>query len=131
MTPRIKLDSQITFLTTTDLEKTSRFYEDTLGLTLVLDQGRCRIFKVSGAAYVGFCQKDTMPSTEGMIFTLVTQDVDGFCKVLRERGVKLDKQPTFNPDYNIYHCFLRDPNGYLIEIQRFEDSSWSKVVSQN
>jgi catechol 2,3-dioxygenase-like lactoylglutathione lyase family enzyme len=26
---------------------------------------------------------------------------------------------THNRDYDICHCFLRDPNGYLIEIQRF------------
>jgi len=24
----------------------------------------------------------------------------------------------------IYHCFLRDPNGYLLEIQRFLDPAW-------
>jgi len=24
-----------------------------------------------------------------------------------------------------FYCFLRDPNGYLIEIQRFEDPRWT------
>jgi len=37
-----------------------------------------------------------------------------------ERGVVFDSPPALNPKYNIYHCFLRDPNGYLLEIQRFE-----------
>ncbi len=29
-----------------------------------------------------------------------------------------------NPEYRIYHCFLRDPDGYQIEIQRFDDPAW-------
>ena len=43
-----------------------------------------------------------------------------------ERGlpVYLEKPPTLHPDFNIYHCIVRDPNGYLIEIQRFLDPAW-------
>jgi catechol 2,3-dioxygenase-like lactoylglutathione lyase family enzyme len=55
----------------------------------------------------------------------VTQEVDEYCRLLRERGVVFEKEPAFNADYQIYHCFLRDPNGYLVEIQRFEDPRWS------
>jgi hypothetical protein len=36
------------------------------------------------------------------------------------------KPPTYNERYQIYHLFARDPNGYLIEIQRFEDPRWGK-----
>jgi catechol 2,3-dioxygenase-like lactoylglutathione lyase family enzyme len=50
--------------------------------------------------------------------------VDGWCEKLREQGVQLEKEPAYNPEYKIYHCFLRDPNGYLVEIQRFEDPRW-------
>ena len=28
---------------------------------------------------------------------------------------------------HIYHCFLRDPNGYLIEIQRFLNPAWHGI----
>jgi hypothetical protein len=33
--------------------------------------------------------------------------------------IRFEKPPAANPRYNIYHCFLRDPNGYLLEIRRF------------
>ena len=56
-----------------------------------------------------------------LIFTIVTPEVDAWYEYLRERGVSFEKPPEINPRYNIYHCFLRDPNGYLIEIQRFLD----------
>jgi catechol 2,3-dioxygenase-like lactoylglutathione lyase family enzyme len=34
------------------------------------------------------------------------------------------RHPAFNADFRIYHCFFPDPNGYLLEIQRFDDPAW-------
>jgi catechol 2,3-dioxygenase-like lactoylglutathione lyase family enzyme len=56
-----------------------------------------------------------------VILTLVTDDVDGWHERFIAAGVTSEKPPQHNPTFNIYHCFLRDPNGYLLEIQRFED----------
>jgi catechol 2,3-dioxygenase-like lactoylglutathione lyase family enzyme len=95
-----------------------------LGLELWLDQGSCRIYQVSGDGYVGVCQSSgtKTPLTDkqsNVIFTLVTPQVDEWFDYLQQRGVVFEKPPTFNETYKIYHCFLCDPNGYLIEIQRF------------
>ncbi len=122
----IEIDSHIVFLATTDLARTAEFYEQTLGLPLVLDQGRCRIYKVAAEAHLGFCLRAEVPPTDGVIVTLVTDQVDEYCNHLRERGVRIEKEPAFNVEYRIYHCFLRDPNGYLVEIQRFEDPRWPR-----
>ncbi len=113
-------DQQITFLYTSDLAATAHFYEDVLGLPLALDQGDCRIYCVSRDGLLGFCRRATAPQPAGVIVTLVTQDVDGWYERLRQRGVQFEHPPARNPQYAIYHCFLRDPNGYLLEIQRFE-----------
>ena len=118
------IDSQIVFLATNDLQMTAAFYEETLGLTLALDQGKCRIYRVADKAFLGFCSKDEIPGGDGVIITLVTQDVDEWYQLLQDRGVKFEKEPAYNPEYQIYHFFLRDPNGYLVEIQRFEDPRW-------
>lgn len=116
-------EQQVTFLYTTDLAATSYFYEKLIGLPLALDQGACRIYQVSADGFLGFCEREgATPS--GVIVTFVTQDVDGWYERLSARGVAFEKAPTFNPLYNIYHCFLRDPNGYLLEIQRFHDPAW-------
>jgi catechol 2,3-dioxygenase-like lactoylglutathione lyase family enzyme len=122
--PASGFDSHITFLNTTDLEATTRFYEEVLGLTLVLDQGGCRIFQVAEEAFVGFCKREKVGPTDGVILTLVTDDVDEWSKKLDLRGISMETPPRHNPEYNIYHCFLRDPNGYLVEIQRFDDPNW-------
>ena len=117
-------DSLVTFCYTSDLGSTARFYEDVLGLPLALDQGTCRIYRVAMRAFLGFCRRPEAARPDGIILTLVAEDVDGWATRLLEKGVTLEKPPAFNPAFNIYHCFFRDPNGYLLEIQRFEDPRW-------
>ncbi|MCK5116894.1 MAG: VOC family protein [Candidatus Aegiribacteria sp.] len=121
---KTEFDSQITFLYTRNLKATAEFYEEKLNLHTVLEQGGCRIYKTAGQSFLGFCERVETGTPDGVIFTLVTEDVDGWFEKLRSEGVSFEKEPVFNPDYNIYHCFFRDPNGYLIELQRFEDPRW-------
>jgi catechol 2,3-dioxygenase-like lactoylglutathione lyase family enzyme len=119
------LDQQVTFLYTRDLAVTAHFYEEVLGLSLVLDQGSCRIYRTGGDAFLGFCERAEAPEEPaGIIITLVTDAVDAWHDHLRQRGVTFTHPPRLNPTYNIYHCFLRDPNGYLLEIQTFRDEAW-------
>jgi catechol 2,3-dioxygenase-like lactoylglutathione lyase family enzyme len=119
------IDSQITFLYTPDLAHTAHFYEDIMGLQLKLDQGACRIYQSSLNSYLGFCQRaDTFPSSvesspPPVVLTIVTSNVDEWHQYLLERNIRLEEPPATNHDYNIYHFFLRDPNGYLLEIQQF------------
>ena len=113
------IGQQITFLDTRDLARTADFYERVLGLRLARDQGTCRIYHVSGSAYVGFCQRAEALPPQGVVLTLVTDEVDRWCERLRSHGVEFIKEPAENPPYRIYNAFVRDPNGYVLEIQRF------------
>lgn len=116
----VPFEYPLVFFQTRHLARTAQFYEETLGLTLVREQENCRIYRV-GTGYIGFCQRDTAPAEpQGVILTLVTQNVDGWYERLRGVGVPFDQPPEHNPTYQIYHCFFRDPNGYLLEIQRFD-----------
>jgi catechol 2,3-dioxygenase-like lactoylglutathione lyase family enzyme len=121
-------DQQVTFIYTRDLEKSAVFYGGTLGLPLILDQGACRIYQVSRDGFVGVCRcRDDRPSSpDGIIITLVSDDVDGWHERLRQQGVEFDTPPAENAKFNIYHCFLTDPDGHQIEIQQFRDPSWPK-----
>ncbi len=124
---RPSIDQQITFLHASDLEATAKFYEEILNLALVLDQGNCRIYQTTKDSFIGFCQH--IPATEmpsGVILTLVTEEVDKWYNYLINKDVSFEKRPQQNQKYNIYHCFVRDPDGYLIEIQHFLDPDWSK-----
>jgi len=54
-----------------------------------------------------------------VVFTLVVEDVDAACAALEKAGAQVEVRPRFNPRYKIYQFFARDPNGHLIEVQRF------------
>ncbi len=125
MSPVKPIDSFITFCYTRDIESTATFYGEVLGLEMVLDQGGCRIYQVAGKAFVGFCNRAGAPEPAGVLLTFVTDDVDGWFARVKAAGATVDKEPVFNPEYQIYHCFVRDPSGYIVEIQRFEDPRWS------
>ena len=121
----VSFEQSVSFYYTSDLHRSASFWEDKVGLELVLDQGTCKIYRVSPDGFIGFCQQDK--ATPGdVIITLVTQDVDARYSLLKERGITFEKPPTFNPKFNIYHSFFRDPSGYLVEIQRFEDPNWPR-----
>lgn len=119
------IEQQVTFFYTRDLPATARFYEQIIGLALALDQGNCRIYRVSSSGFLGFCHNNSAPrQPQGVIFTLATHHVDRWYTYLREQGVTIEQPPTHNSTYNIYHFFLRDPNGYLLEIQQFLAPEW-------
>jgi catechol 2,3-dioxygenase-like lactoylglutathione lyase family enzyme len=119
------IDAQITFCYTLDLTTTSRFYSQKLGLPLVLDQGGCRIYRTAPGAYLAFCDREDSGRPSGVVLTLVTEDVDAWYEQLTGLGVAFEQEPTHNDEYGIYHCLLSDPNGYLIEIQSFDDPNWN------
>lgn len=118
-------DAQITFLPSTDLEQSRAFYEGVLGFELVVDQGTCHIFAVTDRAFLGTCQREAVEASEGVTFTIVTDDVDRWCARVIDSGARIEAGPEHNARYGIYHAFLRDPDGHRLEIQRFDDPNWS------
>ncbi|MBI9034173.1 MAG: VOC family protein [Bacteroidales bacterium] len=111
----------ITFLKCHDLNITTEFYTSIFELKMVLDQGGCRIFKINNGAFIGFCEKskDNNINTSDIIITLVTDEVDQWFSKAKKASAKVVKLPAVNEIYQIYHCFLLDPDGYTIEIQKF------------
>jgi predicted enzyme related to lactoylglutathione lyase len=126
-TMTLPIDEQITFLYCEDISKTAPFYETVLGLQLALDQGGCRIYHVVGrTGYIGICERANPRAKDGVIFTFVTQDVDAWYERITSHGISCESAPKTSPEYGIYHFFVKDPNGYLLEFQRFLDANWDK-----
>ena len=121
-------DQQVTFLLVSDLNRSTVFYGNVLGLDMILDQGDCRIFRVTGSAFVGICERRNRGDTGSILFTLVTDDVDARHASLIGAGAVCEQTPRHNEKYNVYHAFYRDPDGYLIEVQRFLDPAWPSPV---
>jgi catechol 2,3-dioxygenase-like lactoylglutathione lyase family enzyme len=97
-----------------------------MGFRMVLDQGSCRIYETSPGAYLGICERPGQVEPGGVIFTLVSPDVDAWHQRLLGHGVTVEKSPQVYEQYHVYHAFYRDPDGHLVEIQRFLDPDWNR-----
>lgn len=110
----------IVFFGSSDLEQTHQFYHGHLTLPLERDQGLCRIYRVVGGGGLGFCtHMPVVHQEKSPILTLITPDVDGVYRRLEKAQVTLLHEPQENPTFGIYHFFLKDPDGYMVEVQRF------------
>jgi len=115
----------ITFLFVSDLDSSRAFYVGALGLELVIDQGDCHIYRVTDTAFLGVCLRPDRVHDDGMIVTIVTDDVDTFHQRMVAAGVVVESEPEHSKRYGLHHAFYRDPDDHLVEVQRFDDPHWS------
>lgn len=114
-------ESFIGFYPCRDLDKTKGFYQ-AIGLELARDQGACIIFRVAAGGFLGFCQHDAaLPAHPGLILTLVLDEVEGAYGRLTALGIETEGVPKHNEVFGITHFFARDPDGYRLELQRFDE----------
>jgi catechol 2,3-dioxygenase-like lactoylglutathione lyase family enzyme len=113
---------QVTFLPTADLDATHAFYAGAVGLPLVRDQGLCRIYRTGRDAFVGFCARGyAIPRDYRVVVTLLVDDVADAHARLLARGVVPETAPKHSEAFQVTSFFVRDPNGYLLELQRFDE----------
>ena len=119
MTDSSPFDAQITFVYGSDLDRSAAFYGHVLDLELVRDQGACQIYRVATDAYIGVCDH-RVAEPGSVIITLVADDVDHWADRLSAAGYRVSG-PHANARFGVYHCFVHDPDGHLVEIQRFDE----------
>lgn len=111
----------ITFLYYRDLATARTFYEDFLGLPLVIDQGWCKIYQICHGAHVGLVDE-----TKGMNkwapikpvqLCIRVPNVDDWYAYAQAREAKSLSKLVDNDEIGIRAFVLHDPEGYQIEIQ--------------
>lgn len=119
----MKIFSPITFFYYEDIEAAASFYQDVMGLKLVEDQKWAKIFQISPASFMGVVDgskgfHQTQPKN-AVLLTFVVDDVKGWHAYLKEKGVKILREPKFDPEIQVESLFFEDPGGYSLEAQRF------------
>ena len=113
----------ITFLYYDDLDSAARFYEDIMGFKKTFDQGWAKIYSVHGSAHVGLVNGIRgyhRPSEDKpVMITVVVDSVDKWYEYFNKIGVKTLTEPQNNEEIGIRMFLLEDPEGYIIEIQKF------------
>ncbi len=118
------ITGQISWVYTDRLAPCVAFYRDALGLEVVLDAGKAMIFATSEGARIGVCEtfENRVVEPKGGMITLLVDGVgavDAWFARLEAAGVDLQGAPAMLERFGIYSFFVRDPNGYLIEVQCF------------
>jgi catechol 2,3-dioxygenase-like lactoylglutathione lyase family enzyme len=111
----------IHFYRVDSLEKAAIFYQDIMGLSLYKDQKECLIYHVEHVGHIGFCKHFPKDVITQSCITFVYQtpdEVDQMYHRLTDLGYEPSK-PETNPTFGIYHFFLKDPNGLMVECQVF------------
>ena len=117
------IKSQITFLYYKDLAEPQRFYGEIMGFELVEDQGWAKIYRIGGNAFVGLVDEAKgsrkVKEDSAVLLTLVVDDVPGWYDYLKGQGVKIVRELGQSDEIQVQYCFVEDPGGYMIEIERF------------
>ena len=104
-----------------DLPGAMEFYEEVMGFEMVVDQGWSKIYRIRDGAYVGLVDErhgyHRASEDKPVIVCLNVHDADAWYERLKERGVELERQPQESERLKIKVFMLRDPEGYVIEIQ--------------
>jgi predicted enzyme related to lactoylglutathione lyase len=117
--------SQITLLYFRNIRKAYQFYEDVLGLKPKIDQGYGRIYQVAEKAFLGVMdeKRGFLQSGQGksIMISLITEEVDQWYDTLQRKGVRLLSKPMTKEEIGIRSFLFEDPEGYILEIQKFLD----------
>ena len=116
-----KVEKLITFIYYRDLQKGIDFYENFLGFPLEIDQGFCKIYRISEAGYVGIEEDGRGTHKWNEIkpvqMCLRVPDVDAFYEYCKEANVDGLSKMFINNELKIKAFVFNDPEGYQIEIQ--------------
>ena len=113
----------ITFFYYKDLARAAKFYEEVMGFKLVQDQRWAKIFMVAENCYMGCVDGNVgyhKPSDEKpVMLTVVVDDPDAWYEHFRRHGVETLNEPHDDEGLKLRIFLLHDPEGYVIEIQKF------------
>jgi catechol 2,3-dioxygenase-like lactoylglutathione lyase family enzyme len=105
-------------VTVSDIEASTTFYRDVLGLKHLFSAPPGLAFFAAGSVRLmlnGAAKSETEKFSAAIYFKVT--DIENACGVLRERGVKFDAEPRLiakMPDHDLWMAFLRDPDRNLI-----------------
>jgi lactoylglutathione lyase len=119
--PHDETQKLITFVYYVDLPRAMQFYEDVMGLTLEIDQGWSKIYRVTPNGYVGLVDETRGSHRANAIkpvqICMRVADVDQWHAYIVGRGIEVKRAPRSNEELKIRAFVFNDPEGYQIEIQ--------------
>jgi len=125
------LSGSIVFLYSEKFEDSRHFYENDLALEVRKDLGDVVFYILPGSASSlgvvrqGVSAASTPPCSaaqagkDTVMVCLLSESVCDWHSRLTQRGRSFEQPPQRNDKFGIFNALLRDPDGYLVEIQQF------------
>ena len=111
----------ITFLYYRDLAGAMRFYEDVLGLPLVIDQGWSKIYRICPGAHVGLVDEtkgmNKWTDAKPVQICIRVPNVDDWYAYAKYKALDNLSELFVNDEIGIRAFVFDDPEGYQIEFQ--------------
>jgi catechol 2,3-dioxygenase-like lactoylglutathione lyase family enzyme len=110
-------------LLVSNMEKSTKFYKDTLGLPIkTKSKDWTEFFNKDTVLALHPAKKKTKLSTgPGMLVGFEVSDLDLTVKNLREKKVRFFKKPKEEPFGK--HAIIQDPDGHLVSIAEIKEKS--------
>lgn len=118
-------NATITWLYYKDLQYMEKFYEETLGLSLITDQGWAKIYQASNSGYIGLVDErrgmHNYTERKAVNVSFILKDLDGWFKYASENNIfELRADEIEVGPENKYRAFVGyDPEGYYMEFDTF------------
>jgi catechol 2,3-dioxygenase-like lactoylglutathione lyase family enzyme len=104
------------FVLVSDLERSRRFYVDTLGLEVLMDGAGYVRLGGAGGFHIGMEEgSPEQIGSDGIEIVIHVDDVDRRYEEMSAAGIVFDSAPADQP-WGARHAWLRDPDGYRLSI---------------
>jgi hypothetical protein len=117
--------SMVTWLYYKDLVGMQKFYEDVLGLEMIVDQGWTKIYQVSSSGFIGLVDEKrgmhSFTEQKGVTVSFIIDEIeDWFAYVQKHQPFELRSKKLGREPDNKYKAFVGyDPEGYFMEFDKF------------
>ena len=119
-----------------DLERAKKFYEDTLGLTKVMENEEVAAFK-TGNSKLFVYRSQFAGTNKATAVTFVAKDVDDLVRTLKSRGVtfehydlpKMTRQGDVHVAGSMRTAWFKDPDGNIFSLVTPPNTAARETVS--
>ena len=119
------VDATLVFLYYRDTARAQRFYEDILGLELVVEQAFTNIYRISPTSFVGLVDEargmHRASENKAVTLSFITDEVDAWYDYLVSRGVEMRGPLRDSSNHPTRGFVAFDPEGYFLEFETFLD----------